>query len=344
LLKCRRLKIRIKQASENMPLTFRLTQPADFPQCLEVIHDRFLFNTPASRAELKDFWGKILADRTALSTVVEDGDRPKGRNIVGFCMYVFVTDDFAAKAQTTLPAFLAQQILKGWKKGGSSNPILSRKAIAQHNAREGLNFLILHYGVETKETFELEIPARGGIFEGFQSLYKGFQHKLYLHEVYGSAEKEIMVNAGCRVLRDYAREPNATPLVRDKRPFLTGVVREESLKKLGLTSTIFNYSHPRFGFSTGEQDVLEKAFLGEIDRDIAPALGLTVWAIKKRWQGIYGKVEKEQPSILGPVGNKNDEEYQKTRRRFLLDYLRAHQEELRPYAPEPASPQKTKKP
>lgn len=316
-----------------MALTFRPIQPADFPRCFDLLPNRFLFNTPASRAELLGFWRNILANRTALSTVVEDGDRPKDRRIVGFCMFAYVSDDFAGKAQTTLPAFLTQRVLKSWKKGGSQCPMLSRRAIAQYNAREGLNVLILHYGIEPGENFEQEMPVRLNIFEGCRALYNGFQLKLYLHEVYGPAEKEIMVKVDCGIARDYAAEPGATPLVREKRPFLASLVREDVINKPGFSTTIFIYSRPHLGFSKGEQDVLERVILGGIDRDIASELGLTVWAIKKRWQGIYAKVEKADPSILGPVGNKTDDEHQKTRRRFLLDYLRAHQEELRPYDP-----------
>ena len=151
------------------------------------------------------------------------------------------------------------------------------------------------------------------------------------------------MHSGGQVRRDYAEFLDRSPLVRAHQPFLTGVDREEGLKKPLFVSHLFVFSPPRFGFSQGEQDVLEKALWVEIDKDIALALGLTVWAIKKRWQGIYAKVEKADTSILGPLGNKTDDAHQKTRRRFLLDYLRTHLEELRPYSPAPPPSQKKKK-
>jgi hypothetical protein len=319
--------------ARTMALQFRLTQPGDFAQCFDLAHERFLFETAKSRAELLAFWRKTLADRSALSSVVLDDERPKNKNLVGFCFYAYTSDDFAREAQSTLPPFFILQILRRWKRGSAQNPLLSRKALARHNAMDGLNLTVLHYGVEPRESFELEVPVRVKIVEAYGSLHGGFQLKQYLHEVYGEHDKEIMEKTGCPVRRDYAEFAASTPWVKTLRPFMTGINREETLKKPGVPTALFVYSPPRFGFTPGEQDVLEKAFVGEIDRDIAPALNLTIWAIKKRWQSIYMKVEKAEPSILGPMGDKNDEEYQKTRRRFLLDYLRGHQEELRPYAP-----------
>jgi len=328
-----------------MPLTLRATHPGDFPQCLEITHDRFLFETQKSRADLFNFWGKILAGRLAMSIVVEDSGRPQGKNIVGFGLSFFATRDFAREARTTLPPFLPQQVLRRWKKGKGDNPFLDPQEVAHANAHGGLSVVALHYGVELRKFFLLEWPARLKMVDGWKSLYSGFQIFEYLHEVYGPGEKKNMLAAGCVVRRDYAEALDLSPLVRDARPFLTGVDVGEALKKPGIPSLMFTFSPPLFGFSQGEQEVLEKALGGGIDRDIAPALRLTVWAVDKRWQRIYAKVEKVEPSILGPEGKKNDQEYQKTRRRFLLDYLRDHMEEMRPYAPDrPAAKKKRGKP
>jgi hypothetical protein len=328
-----------------MPLTLRATHPGDFPQCLEITHDRFLFETQKSRAELFNFWGKILAGRLAMSQVVVDSGRPKGKNIVGFGMSFFATRDFAREARTTLPPFLSQQVLRRWKKGKRHSPFLDPQEVARFNAHGGLSVVTLHYGVEPRKFFLLELPARLKMFDGWKSLYSGFRIFEYLHEVYGQGEKKNMLSTGCVVRRDYAEALNLSPLVRDTRPFLTGIDAGEAVKKPSVPISFFIFSPPRFGFSQGEQDVLEKALGGEIDRDIAPALRLTVWAVDKRWQRIYAKVEKVEPSILGPAGKKNDMEYQKTRRRFLLDYLRDHMEEMRPYAPDrPTGKKKRGKP
>jgi hypothetical protein len=323
--------------SEFMPLTFRATQPKDFPQCLEIAHERFLFKTPESRKELFNFWRKVLDDRSVMSIVVEEIDRPVEKRIVGFLTCFFAGDDFAREMRTTLPPFLAPQVIQRWKKGNKHSPFQNHKALAQQNTRGALNITVLHYGVEPRETFELEAPIRIKIPEAYLSLYGGFQINQYLHEVYGLDNRDIMSQAGSLIRRDYAEFMYQSPLARDHRPFLTGIDRMEAMKQPNVIGILFAFAPPRFGFSQGEQDVLEKAFLGEIDRNIAPALGLTVWAVDKRWQGIYAKVEKVDHSLLGPMGKKNDAEYQKTRRKYLLDYLRTHLEELRPYvkAPQP---------
>ncbi len=325
-----------------MSLTFRATQPKDFPQCLEISQERFLFKTPESRKELFGFWRKILDDRSVMSIVVEENDGLAGKSIVGFLMSFFAADDFAREMRTTLPPFLAPQVMKRWKKRDKRGPFLNHKALAQQNARGALNITTLHYGVEPRETFELEALIRIKIPEAHLSLYGGYQIGQYLHEVYGLNNRDIMSQAGCLIRRDYA-DFLESPLTRDHRPFLMGINREEGMKKPNFIGVIFSFAAPRLDFSFGEQAVLEKAFLGEIDKNIAPALGLTVWAVDKRWQGIYAKVEKVDHSILGPMGKKNDAEYQKTRRKYLLDYLRTQLEELRPYAKTPQN-KKTAKP
>jgi hypothetical protein len=263
--------------------------------------------------------------------VVEDSDKPKGKNIVGTGMFFFATEDFVREAKTTLPPFAPRQVMERWKRGKKHSPFLDRKELGRHNARGLLNAWTLHYGIKAQKTMELEMPVRAKLVESFMFLCGGYRINQYLHEVYGLPEKEVMKQIGSTIWRDYTDYLKPSPQVKEFRPFLTGVTRESAMKKPVIMSPLFMFSPPLFYFSQGEQAVLEKASLGEIDKAIAPALELTIWGVDKRWQAIYAKVEKKEPSILGSSEKKNDVDFQKTRRRFLLDYLRSHPEELRPY-------------
>lgn len=113
-----------------MPLIFRPTQPKDFPQCLEITHDRFLYKTEKSQAELLDFWRKILAGRLAMSSVVEDEEKQKGKNIVGFGMIFFATDEFAREARTTLPPFYPNRSSNAGKRGANTSHSWAKKKSA----------------------------------------------------------------------------------------------------------------------------------------------------------------------------------------------------------------------
>lgn len=88
--------------------------------------------------------------------------------------------------------------------------------------------------------------------------------------------------------------------------------------------SLFFAQKPRFRFSFGEQRLLELALLEASDDQASKELCLSPDAIKKRWRSIYQKVETD-PELLG------ESESGVARRRTLLNYLRQHLEELRPY-------------
>ena len=72
--------------------------------------------------------------------------------------------------------------------------------------------------------------------------------------------------------------------------------------------------------------------MGETCETLATSLSLSPWTVKKRWRAIYERVadidrDLLPPSIAyGPTSSRGAE-----RRRQLLNYLRQHVEELRPF-------------
>ena len=62
------------------------------------------------------------------------------------------------------------------------------------------------------------------------------------------------------------------------------------------------------------------------DEDIAARLHVSLDAIKKRWRSIYRKVDLADPGLLADVDSGT------ARRRALLNYLKMHLEEIRPYS------------
>ena len=87
----------------------------------------------------------------------------------------------------------------------------------------------------------------------------------------------------------------------------------------------------RFGFQVNEQDVLKRALLSETDEEIADSLNLSPVTVKKRWQTIYEKVAAIDPALLeGASEPEMAENKPKQRRRFLLQSLKEHPEEMWP--------------
>jgi len=74
--------------------------------------------------------------------------------------------------------------------------------------------------------------------------------------------------------------------------------------------------------------------MGETCEQLAASLDLSTWTVKKRWHAIYDRVSDVDSQLLPPAtacgaraASRGSE-----RRRHLLNYLRQHLEELRPYA------------
>lgn len=74
--------------------------------------------------------------------------------------------------------------------------------------------------------------------------------------------------------------------------------------------------------------------MGETCEKLATSLSVSPWTVKKRWHAIYDRVldvDREllpPPIAYGAQASSRGEE----RRRYLLNYLRQHLEELRPCA------------
>jgi DNA-binding CsgD family transcriptional regulator len=100
---------------------------------------------------------------------------------------------------------------------------------------------------------------------------------------------------------------------------------------------LFIYTAPRFHFSRSQRALLQHALMGETCERVAASLSLSPWTVKKRWRAIYERVMDVDNELLPPpiaygvhVSSRGEE-----RRRHLLNYLRQHLEELRPYESRP---------
>ncbi len=94
--------------------------------------------------------------------------------------------------------------------------------------------------------------------------------------------------------------------------------------------------HPKFGFSFLEQETLKLALDGRTDESIAQVTGVSLSTTKKRFRAIYDKVQNASadPETVICAESLSDGARGPEMRRTLLNYLRAHPEELRPYSVE----------
>lgn len=305
-----------------MYLTYRQAQPKDFEKGFSLISDRFAFSK-AEKARLFSFWRYLLKGRMIRAVTVEDRGQPPEQRVVSFAMSLFVTDEFAQEAKTSLPPPLSYQVFTRWLKG--KRVFLDSREIARHNSTTGLNLMVIHHGWRQGALDEV-MEIRGKMLETFFLFHSGYRINEYFQNVFGEEEKAAMLGQGFRLLKDYGDQQAEWPPI-----YLTGANREKpNSSDNSFIYSLFRAPDPRFSLTPGEKDVLEKALLGETDQEIGKSLHFSVWAVKKRWQGIYGKVEATDPQALGKV---LDKEQKIERRRYMLDYLRQHLEEIRPTLP-----------
>ncbi len=181
------------------------------------------------------------------------------------------------------------------------------------------------------------LAIRGKQSEAFSLALRGYRIKEFLTDPIGRETLQWMLEAGARLRRDYSNYFRQNPFLErepSQRPCLVGLTREEALVHPGSNvASLFIYTAPRFHFSRSQRMLLQHALMGQTCEKLATSLSLSPWTVKKRWQAIYERVTDVDNELLplpiahGARGSSRGAE----RRRHLLNYLRQHLEELRPY-------------
>ncbi len=318
-----------------MYLSFRTTKLKEIPQCLPLVQDHRIF-TPDHLPHLLAFWNYVLSDQIALSSVVEDHGRPSHQRIVGFEMSLFIREDYAAESRAHSPAHMALQVVERWHQG--RRVFLNQREIARQNSQCGLNALVLHFGYERQGLHpEDSLKIRLKLSESFLNSLHGYQINEILREVYGAEEKQSLSRSGFVLRREPPAQDPSGSLPGPSKPFyLFGINREEGkhCDQNHALAQLFHCPAARFYFSPRQKHVLQLALQGRSDSEIASCLKLSLWTVKKRWQGIYEKVQAVDPDLLTPPEELlYMEKEAMLRRPYLLDYLRNHREEIRPSLP-----------
>lgn len=309
-----------------MHLTYRYMRTPDLNATARIIRDRAAYDE-STLPLLVRLWREMLADRSAVGMVVEDETRPAGARVVGCGMIVFVSDAFAQALKTTLPPFVGLQVLHLWRAGAS--PVLRLEQIRRDNSGPGLNLIALHTGWEdvTQQESRAETrPLQDKLWELLPAACRGYQLNEIFLEAFGEWQLQTALAAGFSLVNDYPASADKPP-----RVVLTSATRAGCTVGSAVSS-LLSVSAPRFGFKLGEQDLLCAALLGEDDTQIARGLCVSLATVRKRWRELYERVTAVAPDFFPAVGPTDTDGARGTeKRRRLLQYLRAHPEELRPY-------------
>ena len=290
---------------------------------------------------LPEMWRALLSKGAMELCLVTNRDMRIGSRIVSFSAILFATDEVCSEARLKFPPYLGVELARQYL--SRELPILNRKQIAQANAGDGLNVIMCfegwaHDGLSPEEFLTVRVKQS----EAFHRGLSGYHIKEFLADPVGEETSQWMLDAGARLRRDYSNyfRKNLPKPEPSRRPCLVGLSKEEALAHPGVSiASLFVYTAPRFYFNRSQRVLLQHALLGETCEKLAASLSVSRWTVKKCWHAIYNRVTDIDSDLLPPpiacgahISSRGAE-----RRRHLLNYLRQHMEELRPYESLPQS-------
>ncbi len=225
---------------------------------------------------------------------------------------------------------------------GSSNRsvLLTREQIGQANARGGADLAIL-YGNIHDDILDPAQCAEAAAASGASIIgcHSGYRLHRVFHEVARPRDQQFMRKA---TLRRHAEFPGTGGV-------LYATSREAAADAVGTIGQMaFVYREPVLRLTQSEQELLTASLSGETDEELAAALGLSVTAVKARWRAVFSRLSdrawsgapetQAMSGLLAPIrdgegGNVSGRSGRGGQKRHrLVEYVRQHPEELRPYA------------
>jgi DNA-binding CsgD family transcriptional regulator len=320
-------------------LSYRSATVTDLDRCFQVCGAPFAYD-PSIRPHVPQVWRQLLQQNTLISSVIE-AVTPGGREIVGFGAATFVTDEFIAAAKQRDRPYVREWFVRCILEGNS--PVLSFADAQLANRQDGLNLFFFN---DTLTSPQLSYEQLAWTYEKYgEALYElqACRMKELLWEFYGDFAIPWPKACGLHFRQDWhefwQHHSDAMPPA-DQRPYLVGLTREESKSHYGTHSSyLFVHKPARYLFTASQQDLLRRAMNGETDEELGKSLHLSLSTVKKRWQAIYDRVGLLAPDILEEMVNESDNSNGNDllmrkrgaeKRRYLLNYLRQHPEEIHP--------------
>ena len=285
-------------------------------------------------------WRTLLSNGAMQLFLVENRAGLGGSRILSFGATVFVNDEFILEARSTLSPYLGVELAGRYL--SQQLPVLNREQVARANAADGLNVVMCFEGW-AQDGFSPEqfLAIRAKQNAAFHLALRGYRIKEFLTDPIGREKSRWMLDAGARIRRNYSNYFRTNRLPKpehSQRPCLLGLTKEEALAHPGSSiADLFIYSPPRFRFNRSQRVLLQHALMGETCEQAAASLSVSRWTVKKLWHAIYDRVADVDSELLpSPIAyGAHASSRGAERRRQLLNYLRQHLEELRPYEPPP---------
>jgi hypothetical protein len=287
----------------------------DLEACLE-IQPSNIGGGIAGVEAARRIWRSLLGHPALLSAVVTTDPPIEGSRIAAFGAALFVSTEFL-DAEISHPRPGVNDRLMACVARGD-RVILDVDAISEANSMAGLDVLSLYGSWRHAAANEKTLSMLPG---AFVQLSAGYNIKRILWEPVGEIERAFARESG--VHRFLAEFPDqGRDLV---------VIDAESAARVpaSLAPLIFASRKPALGLRKADRELLSAAVRGLTDAELAVALGVRLPAVKARWRSILLRISDVMPELIADLLGETTRGGQKRHR--ILDYMRTHPEELRPF-------------
>jgi hypothetical protein len=302
-----------------VPLTWRPAGWSEIEQGL-AIQPAFWGDALVGRKAAIEGWKRLLRDPFFASAVLEHTPAIQGHRMIGLGASVLVSSGFAdAEIADPRPDINSRLIARIH----SGQPVLATlKEVAQANAGEGVNLLVLHGAwrdeiLDSKERQEVQTLLASSLTEW----HAGYRIRRIVHETTDEPAREFAQRS--LVYKAIAEFPHLGRVIH--------LMTHESVRAVpaSLGNILFSFREPVLGLRDSDRQLLMAALGGATDPELASELGVTLSAVKARWRSTFARIEEAKPDLVTDVDSRHGRGAQKRHR--VLAYVRSHPEELRPY-------------
>jgi hypothetical protein len=312
----------------------------DIQSCVDMIatHPTQRLRYGPAIDQLRPAWFSLLGKESFRAAVFEISDSELDsapKNAVAVGVSVFVNDGFVRRAKTRPFVWIGPELTALVAKGRS--PLLSDREVAEANSNRGLTAVVWAGCVRPQHSRELQVHNL--MVKAFIEFHAGFRlQELIAAQVESEEEAHAVINSGA-FLFDNSQGTYISPSSKNARglwnkPHVLGITRDLAIGQTGIwiAELFHEYREPRIRFNRSQQRLLAAAMNGHTDVQLSEELGIAVATVKTTWRVIYDRVSEQAPEILPAVAPQEEwtSERGKTKKYYLLSYLRSHPEELRP--------------
>jgi hypothetical protein len=285
--------------------------------------------------QLHSAWLQLLGCEAFSGIVFEEFQRDTPRLFAAGAS-IFTSNKFIQELKTP-PFFwigpeLAMRVARG------QSPLLSDREVAAENANGGLNLVLWHLCVDTKDTRRNEVRTQ--VAAAFFEMHRGYRLKeLIALQAAFLEEPGWNMDGGAFFLspvnESYLNTVDISPDRILATPHVFGLTRELAHGRMSWLSSLFHYNAPKIRFSRSEQKLLLAALRGWTDEELSDELAISLSAVKKAWASVYDRAMNHLPDSILSVETEEERregDRGKQKKQRLLAYLREHPEELRPYS------------